>query len=221
MSFEIIAIDELLKRLDKYNHKELHVHHTWKPVKNSYNGKNGLELQESMKNYHVNVNKWSDIGQHVTLLPDGKFVTGRAFDLTPASIYGFNTNAFACEMLGNFDKKGTGEENNLGYDKFEGIQKESMLQLARYFHQKNRYIRFHRENSKKTCPGTSIDKDIFMQEVNMMATDWYQKAVDFVLYFQNATGITADGKAGTATLAKLDVLIDRSKKLTAVEKALQ
>lgn len=157
--FEIIDIDELLNRLDKYNHKELHVHHTWAPSHKDFNGKNGLQLQEAMKNYHINTNGWSDIGQHVTLLPDGLFVTGRDFSKNPASIAGFNIGAFACEMLGNFD---------IGHDVFGRKQKESMLKLARYFYDKGRYIRFHRENAPKTCPGSSIDKNIFMQEVMNM-----------------------------------------------------
>ena len=154
--FEIITPYELLKQLDKYSHKELHVHHTWSPEHKDFNGCNGISLQEAMRNYHVNTNGWQDIGQHVTLLPSGTFVTGRDFGTTPASITGYNTGAFACEMLGNFDT---------GHDKFGGKQKDSMLQLAHYFYEKGRYIRFHRENSPKTCPGTSIDKNAFMQEV--------------------------------------------------------
>ncbi len=49
--FEIIGIDELLRRLNKYNHKELHVHHTWSPDHGDFNGKNGLQLQENMRKY--------------------------------------------------------------------------------------------------------------------------------------------------------------------------
>ncbi|MCM8710553.1 N-acetylmuramoyl-L-alanine amidase [Clostridium sp. SYSU_GA19001] len=154
--FEVITIDELLKRLDKYNHKELHVHHTWKPSHKDFNGSNGVKLQQSMRDYHVNTLKWNDIGQHVTLLLDGTFVTGRDFAKTPASISGYNTGAFACEMLGNFDS---------GNDVLKGAQKESIIKLARYFYDKGRYIRFHRENAPKTCPGTSIDKNAFMNEV--------------------------------------------------------
>jgi len=112
--FEIIDINELLRRLDKYKHKELHVHHTWAPSHKDFNGKNGIQLQEAMRKYHVETNGWSDIGQHVTLLPDGLFVTGRDFSKTPASIAGYNTGAFACEMLGNFDT---------GHDTFGGKQK--------------------------------------------------------------------------------------------------
>jgi len=155
MGFEIINVNELLKRLDKYNHKELHVHHTWRPNHANYNGSNGMSLQNGMRNYHVGKLGWSDIGQHITLLPDGKIVTGRNFSKTPASITGHNTNGFAMEMLGDFD---------IGKDKFEGEQKQVALKIAKYFLDKGKYVRFHRENASKTCPGTSIDKNIFISE---------------------------------------------------------
>lgn len=169
LGFKVITIDELLSMLDKYDHKELHLHHTWKPVGSQYNGLNGIALQESMKRSHL-AKGWQDIGQHVTLLPDGQFVTGRDFSLDPASITGYNKDAFACEMLGNFDTPGTGEKNDLGYDLLVGRQKESALKLAAYFDKKNKYVRFHRENAPKTCPGTSIDKVKFMQEVKATYT---------------------------------------------------
>jgi hypothetical protein len=115
-----------------------------------------------MRNFHVNQRQFSDIAQHVTLYPDGKFLTGRNFGVNPASISGHNHGLpFCVEMIGNFDK---------GNDKFEGVQKESMLKLAKYFDDKNRYVRFHRENAAKTCPGTSIDKAQFMKEVRALSS---------------------------------------------------
>lgn len=95
---------------------------SWKPEHKDFNGSNHLALQQGMYNYHVN--GWSDIGQHVTLTPDGKWVTGRPFNIAPASIKGWNTGAFAVEMIGNFD---------IEHDKFEGKQKESMLKFTKYF----------------------------------------------------------------------------------------
>ncbi|WP_052330052.1 peptidoglycan recognition protein family protein [Thermicanus aegyptius] len=157
--FKVITIDELLTELKKYNHKELHVHHTWRPDHSNFNGKNYLQLQEDMKRYHIQTRGWSDIGQHVTLFPDGLFVTGRDFSKAPASIKWYNTGAFAVEMLGNFD---------IGHDTFGGKQKEAMLKLARFFYDRGKYIRFHRENAPKTCPGTAIDKDVFMREVKSL-----------------------------------------------------
>lgn len=156
MGFEILTLDQLLGRLNNYNHVELHVHHTYKPCKADFNGNNGLELQQNMKNYHVNVNGWADIGQHVTLLPNGLFVTGRDFNKIPASILGKNTGAFACEILGNFNK---------GSEVLGGQQKDSILRLAKYFDDRGKYVRFHRESYSTDCPGTGLDKNVFMSEV--------------------------------------------------------
>lgn len=160
MADRILTADELIRELKRYNHRELHVHHTWKPEHKNFNGKNHLALQQGMRNYHKNNLRWQDIGQHVTLMPDGKFVTGRPFHMIPASIKGYNSRGFAVEMLGNFD---------IGHDKLEGEQKKAILKLAKWFDSRGRYIRFHRENAAKTCPGTSIDKTQFMREVRGQA----------------------------------------------------
>ncbi len=156
MSDKLLTVEQLIDILKKYNHKELHVHHTWKPEHKDFKGNNYRSLQNGMRNYHKNNLGWVDIGQHVTLFPDGKFLTGRDFGRTPASIKGYNTGGFAVEMLGNFDK---------GHDNFDGKQKESIIKLAKWFDSKGRYIRFHRENSGKTCPGSGISKSKFMAEV--------------------------------------------------------
>jgi hypothetical protein len=118
----IILIDELLEMLKNYSHTELHIHHTWRPNHQIYFDRpDPLYWQEAMRRFHVDTNGWSDIGQHVTLLPDGRFVTGRDFGRNPASIVGYNTNAFAVEMIGDFD---------IGKDPFDGPQKESALELV-------------------------------------------------------------------------------------------
>ncbi|WP_068554343.1 S-layer homology domain-containing protein [Thermotalea metallivorans] len=161
--FEIVTIEELLKRLEKYSYRQLHIHHTWKPDHSNFNGKNHIQLQEGMYIYHTKTNKWQDIAQHVTLMPDGTFVTGRNFSKDPVSIQGWNTGAFAVEMLGNFD---------IGCDKLEGKQKESLIKLARYFAERfgPESIKFHNEGPgvKKTCPGSLLDKKEFMKEVLAM-----------------------------------------------------
>lgn len=148
-----VSVEELLKMLDKYKYKQFHIHHTWKPNHNDFNGNNHIRLQQSMKNYHVNTNGWSDIGQHISVFPDGVIVTGRNFGRSPASIKGWNTGAFAMEMIGNFDK---------GHDKLEGKQKETVLKLIKYFIENygQSSIKFHREGPgvSKTCPGTSLNK---------------------------------------------------------------
>lgn len=182
MNFKFLTFDELKKELDKHTFKQLHIHHTWKPTHRSFKDNNHIALQQSIKNHHVKNNRWSDIGQHLTLFPDGKWLTGRSFNKTPASISGWNTGALAVEMLGNFDLPGTGEYNSLGYDKLEGKQKEEILKLIKYFIDKygEQSIKFHRDHPdvKKTCPGTSLDKNKMIQEAKQMSNKVEDKKIN-------------------------------------------
>ena len=167
--FEILTLDQLTDRLAKYNHKEFHVHCTAAPDFKQYyepkaanDDERAITRQRSMRSYHVHTRGWKDIGQHVTLIPDGRFVTGRAFNHNPASIdKEHNPGAFMMEMIGNFDK---------GHDPFQGEQRRSAVGLGRWFDQRGKYIRFHNENSSKTCPGSGIPKANFMAEVRMDPT---------------------------------------------------
>ncbi len=81
-------------------------HHTYIPSYIHFKGNNHFELQKGMKNTHMNVNGWADIGQHFTVFPDGSILTGRNIEKTPACITGRNSNAICIENLGNFDKGG-------------------------------------------------------------------------------------------------------------------
>lgn len=230
-NFEILTLEQVLSKLASYNYKELHVHHTWRPNHEIYfENPDPLYWQEAMKRFHIETNGWSDIGQHVTLLPDGRFVTGRPFNQAPASIKGFNSGAFAVEMIGDFD---------IGKDVLQGPQRDSIIGLARWFNQRGKYIRFHRENASKSCPGTGIDKTLFMAEVEGKALtlkkgikseevrqlqenliklgynldpcgadgSFGPKTETVVMAFQRDNGLEVDGKAGPKTQAKIQELL--------------
>lgn len=161
MGFLKLTADQLIEILKKYNHTELHLHHTWKPNHSNFNGSNYDRVQQGMKDFHVNTNGWDDIAQHVSLFPDGTFVCGRDFGKQPVSIKGRNGSGnkipFACEMVGDFD---------IGEDKLEGKQLDAILKVGKFFNDQNKYIRFHREDAPwKSCPGTGVDKDEFMEQV--------------------------------------------------------
>lgn len=167
--FRIVSTEELFNIIKKEltTHKKyLDVHHTWKPSHKSFKGSNYQSVMYGMWNYHVNTKGWSDIAQHLTLFPDGKWGIGRDFNRNPVSIKEMNQYNFMIEMIGNFDKEGTGSYNSLGYDKFEGKQKEEMLKFCNWFLKEyNVDIRFHNEYSSKTCPGNTINKEQFVKEV--------------------------------------------------------
>jgi len=157
MAFEILTADQLISRLKGRKYKYSQIHHTWKPNHSSFNGKNHLRLQQGMYDNHTQVRGWDNIGQHVTLMPDGTFVTGRPFDKTPSGISGYNTGAFMTEMLGDFDE---------GRDKLEGAQLNAMLKLQHFLTTEcGAKIMFHREHAPKTCPGTGLDKGAFLKQV--------------------------------------------------------
>ncbi|NLJ41348.1 MAG: peptidoglycan-binding domain-containing protein [Clostridiales bacterium] len=168
MADRILTTQKLLKELNNYNFKQLHIHHTWKPTHKDFDGKNHLALQQGMRNFHINTRGWKDIGHHLALMPDGLWVTGRPFNQTPASIKDWNKGALAVEMVGNFDKLGTGSANMSGYDILAGKQKESILALIKYYGQRFDYdgVKFHREGPgvTKTCPGTSLNKAVMIGE---------------------------------------------------------
>ncbi|MCD7034299.1 N-acetylmuramoyl-L-alanine amidase [Metabacillus sp. GX 13764] len=188
MGFEILTVDQLIDRIRKsgIKFKISQFHHTYKPDHSDFNGKNHLQLQQGMKDYHVNTRGWSDIGQHVTLMPDGKFVTGRPLNVTPAGITGFNTGSFMTETLGNFDK---------GHDKLEGAQLDSMLKLQHYMiYENGAQLMFHREHAPKSCPGTGLDKGEFLRQVAAY------KAV------KEVKGVTAEVKTVENTDAQKHVL---------------
>ncbi|MFZ5988765.1 MAG: peptidoglycan recognition family protein [Bacillota bacterium] len=190
MDFKIMTTSELISYIKNFNWsrkvKQLHIHHTWKPDHSYYNGTNGIALQTAMYKYHVNLNRWRDIAQHLTLLPDGQWVTGRSFNTDPASIQGWNDGAFCIEMLGNFDK---------GFDTLQGRQAEAMFEFCAFFvvHMKidiRSSVKFHRDNPAvgKTCPGSGLDREWFMgqlyEKIKTLCLpikdeeDWKLKAVD-------------------------------------------
>lgn len=78
-------------------------HHTFNPSYAHFKGNNHFEIQKGMKVSHVNTNGWADIGQHLSIYPDGSVVTGRSFELSPAGIAYNNANSFCIENVGNFD----------------------------------------------------------------------------------------------------------------------
>jgi hypothetical protein len=96
-------------------------HHTWKPNYTHFNFHNPRHMAwlESMRNDHVQTRHWSDIGQNITIFPDGKIGLCRALDTTPAGIFGANTGGICIENFGNFDAGG---------DQMTLEQKEAIIQ---------------------------------------------------------------------------------------------
>jgi hypothetical protein len=153
---------ELLTRFP-FNRKinTVHMHHTWRPNHAQYRGHDSIV---AMWRFHTETNGWSDIAQHITIAPDGSIWLGRDWNRAPASAAGHNGNAqagpFMFEMIGDFDE---------GKDPFDGPQRDTALEVIAQVQQRfglpTGTLQLHNMMSAKSCPGTSIDYQTVLHEV--------------------------------------------------------
>lgn len=168
-SFKLMTADEFKPWLSgqKITRKitVIQLHHTYSPSYKNFTGKNHLQLQQNMKNYHVQSRGFADIAQQFTIFPDGMIMTGRSLNTAPAGIKGANSNGICIECLGNFDKSG---------DAMTDAQKAAVSQCVKIL--LNRFglsadsVTYHAwwtadgktlgtyipGKSAKTCPGTNF-----------------------------------------------------------------
>jgi hypothetical protein len=146
--------------------KLIQLHHTYSPSYSHFNGKNHQALQNNMRNYHMKSNGWADIGQNLTIFPDGVILLGRELNIAPAGIKGANSNGICIECLGNFDKGGDTmtEAQKLSIiavtkillDKF-GLKAIDNVTYHAWWSADGREIGdFVKGASAKTCPGTNF-----------------------------------------------------------------
>lgn len=165
-----LSVEEFEELVESFNFirsiDAIHMHHTWQPDHSQYRG---LQTINGMWEFHTRTNGWSDIGQHLSIAPDGSIWTGRNWNQPPASAVGYNGNSrkgpFMFEMIGNFDT---------GKDSFEGDQKNAVLRVIRAILKKFSLpvgaLRFHNHmTDQKSCPGTAIDYEDFCKEVTTAA----------------------------------------------------
>lgn len=142
------------------------LHHTYSPAYKEFNGKNHVELQQGMKNYHVKTRNYADIAQTFTIFPDGKICTGRDINVAPAGIFGANSNGICIECVGNFDTNSdtmTEAQKNaivgvtkILLDKFNLDAKTGVTYHAWWTSGGTSLGTYIAGRSAKTCPGTNF-----------------------------------------------------------------
>ena len=135
-----------------------------------------LSSFEAIRNYHINVKGWSDIGYHgVFEYVDNKptFRQGRKWTQKGAHCIDQNSTSLGWCIVGNFDK-----------DKLP----KDMLALVlskkaewEYQLEKDLPIYFHRDFSQKTCPGMNVTKDMFSWENVTNISAWALDGYEFVV----------------------------------------
>ncbi|MFC0250412.1 caspase family protein [Massilia consociata] len=145
----------------------VHMHHTWRPNHRQFKGHESIV---GMWHYHTQHKKWSDIAQHITIDPDGFIWLGRNWNAPPASAARQNGDShagpFMFEMIGDFDK---------GCDPFGGEQRRTVVNVIALVQRRFRLapgsLMFHNMMSTKTCPGSGIDYQDMLAEVEDAGRD--------------------------------------------------
>lgn len=141
------------------------IHHTVIPTLQQYNDAADKEaIIRGMWRYHTVERGFRDIAQHFTIAPDGVW-DGRDLEWDSGGFLGFENEGGICiEMIGNYDIGG----EKFGYPLAEVAYRAVAAILDRW---PDADIRFHRDQpsarGKKTCPGTSIEKQTFVSEVRV------------------------------------------------------
>ena len=166
-TFQRLTVDQFATLLQKFPFRRrinaVHMHHTWRPNHQQFRGHDSIV---GMWRHHTQVNRWSDIGQHITIDPQGMIWLGRNWNLPPASAAGHNGNStagpFMFEMVGDFDA-------GPGHDSFEGAQREAALTVVALVQQRFGLepgtLRFHNMMGPKTCPGSAVGFQEVLQGV--------------------------------------------------------
>lgn len=166
--FKQISIEQFAEVLSKFPFTRkinaVHMHHTWRPNRAQYRGHDTIV---AMWRFHTETNHWSDIAQHISIAPDGSIWLGRDWNRAPASASGHNGNGqagpFMFEMIGDFDE---------GRDPFDGAQRATAIEVIARVQQRfglpSGTLQLHNMMSTKSCPGTSIDYQEVLHEVDQV-----------------------------------------------------
>jgi len=97
---------------------------------------------ETIREWHIRDNKWSDVGYHYFIRKDGTIEEGRDLEAIPSAQKGHNTGSIAICLSGNHK------------DLFRQEQFESLIELCKEINYCYSKISFHGhcEVSDKKCP---------------------------------------------------------------------
>lgn len=148
-------------------------HHTYSPSYKSFKNTpdSAFALLNGMRNYHMQTNHWSNIGQNITTFPDGTIALCRPINEAPACIKGANSYGIGMEHLGNF---GTERDSPADIDVMTGEHTETIVFINAAFCKKFNLtpnvdtivyhhwydlktgVRTNGSGITKTCPGTTF-----------------------------------------------------------------
>ena len=108
-----------------------------------------------IRRWHVQDNRWKDIGYHNVIDYDGTIAQGRKYEVIGAGVLGHNSGVIHACLIGGKDSKSTDMFNR----HYTRAQNSSMLSLIRALNRLTpiKIIKGHNDYDKgKACPGFSV-----------------------------------------------------------------
>lgn len=109
----------------------------------------------TIKDWHVNGNKWSDIGYHYVIKLNGEIESGRPLDVTGAHVKGHNKDSIGICYVGGADEDMNPKDTMLD------CQEEAMRELIfslRMVWDKDLTLHGHNEYASKACPSFKVSQ---------------------------------------------------------------
>ena len=109
---------------------------------------------DEIRDWHVNGNKWSDIGYHDVIRRNGRVEQGRPIDAPGAHVAGRNKNSIGICMVGGVD------DNNQPDNNFTDEQWKSLRRMVSYYMAQfpDATIHGHNEFANKACPSFDVQE---------------------------------------------------------------
>ena len=112
---------------------------------------------KEIRDWHINGNKWNDIGYHYVIRRNGTLEKGRKLETTGAHVSGHNSHSIGICLVGGKPVKGQKKDINLfTIEQLETL--ESLLfNLKGFLQEPDLKIVGHCElDNKKTCPNFDV-----------------------------------------------------------------
>lgn len=109
----------------------------------------------TIRGWHVNERKWSDIGYHYVIKLNGEIESGRPLDISGAHVKGHNADSIGICYIGGMDEDMNPKDTMLE------CQEESLRELIfslRMVWDKHLTLHGHNEYASKACPSFKVSE---------------------------------------------------------------
>ena len=113
-----------------------------------------IDSIKRIRDLHIRINKWEDIGYHYLIDKKGKIHVGRSEKFIGAHVFGHNKNSVGICLIGNFDEEKPTKKQIKTLINF-------LKERIKQYKIRKEDILGHREFSgvTKTCPGKFMDME--------------------------------------------------------------